>query len=891
MDALRKNIGMDLIGGAHDMDRFDSLHETAAFLPIIQGPENKMICAFINPETKGILKVYPEHLGFFLEKIGTEAELRAMVGIATAVMDSVDSEVVYTPDDSVAVSQLPTPELLVEARRLLDVLAASVEKKRVKIGGGSTGVSYAVVLARLETRVSWVPHNAFLELAQLYTTVYRNFYGLGDFLALVATSLHLDNIWPLAVTRKITTPLFVDTVKQEEVEMEVNGEQMVLSQKYVTFKAFKGFVLETDSEGGLSESDAADDPFLAESITLKLEKNQMTKMMDRDLMLKTAILSIRDENPRIKRAKNNIKLVDEFFMGIDRMAQPAFVKLAKKLMGSAHMVAILQSTLRSSILSWGLNDVAGTNTTMSDPELLNKLRRQTYVRMLADLSLLKVSRTPMGMFSVKDVSVKLDDRYWQGKKDATADQDKILQFYNQQGPTTFIEWLNKIGIESLEIPEKREPGKVFPVNCLWSVYNSTEFTEFGTLTVNSTGKGATQSGTKHNSCSDLSDLGKFRYVVRATPGTPPASILGLMHLIRTALFGVVCVSIHMAGEFFAEENLDLELNSNNKAATTVMRKMGDQFFRGYFFNLGNDDKKVKSSFDMIFRVFGAKGRALLSRKDGNGPNLRRSNAFNGLEWLRKKVKARPELANNMRRAIRNLLERYDVQAMILDQAETRSLYYLRPMFMTPFKTELQASTIISKKADFNNAPTLLHVNLTSVTISPTNTHFTLPLAPIFNKWDQHKVYGIILEMNTNVYSQATRGTWTATGGGQFFGADVGIDSLMSSLLSQVSEDEPVTSELINMFSLDKVRYDTVVERLKALSRYEETEPPVYGEDLVLSRELEQSDELDCGTENNEPLVLQPFEKDCSRKRAATTLSELWAGPSTKISRIEGDDED
>ncbi|AVP72218.1 ORF43 [Silurid herpesvirus 1] len=891
MEALRKHIGMDLIGGAHDLDRFDSIKDTKPFLPVVQGPDNKLICAFINTATDEILKVYPEHLGFFLEKIGTEPELRKMVGVARGVIAQVQEQKLFVADDKVEIFDGTTEELLVAARGVLDELVTCIEQKRVQVAAGANQSenSYPMLLLQLELRGAWAPHTAFLELAQMYTTIYQKHYGLGDFLTMVASMLHLDDVWPLATTKRILTPLFVDDLIQEDVEMMVNGAMRTLTERFIIFKPFKGFILETSSKGDLSESEALDNPELAKTISLKLDRAQMTKVGDRDAALRAAILSINASTPAIRALKQELKTNEDFFMAIDRMAQPQFVKLAKKILSTTHMVAVLQSTLRSCIVPWGINDVSGTTTSMADTELLTKLRRQVYARMFADFVLLRSAKVPMGALGIRDIGIKMEDKYWAPRKDTLGEQEKILQLYHTQGMTLGVEWMNKIGLEPVEIRPQREPGRVFPVTCLWSVYNGTEFTEFGTLTAGAGGKGTATGGAKYGTV-DMNDHSKFKYVFKGTPAAPPASIIGLVHMGRMALMGVVGVSIYMAGEFSGDENLNLDLISSNRATTSIMRKMGERFFTGYFFNIKADDQLVKSSFSTTFGVFGSKGRAFLNKRSPNesGPLSRSAHFNNKLEWLRRKVIANPALVKQMSRNINALIERYDTRAMVLDQVETKSLFYLRPILMTPYRTEIPMTTILSKRGDFSNSPVLLHTNMLVASISATSLYFTLPQAPVFNKWDQHQVYGVIIEHNRGVYSEATRASWSTMGGAQSLGTDTGVDSLMCSLLAQVCDDEPVTSEMINMFSLDRARYTAVVERLAATGRFQETEPRVYGDDLTM-------DDTSSGPSTTPEdaattLVFQPFEKDGGTKRAAETIRDLWGGPPTKMSRIDGDDD-
>uniref|UniRef100_A0AB33V998 ORF43 n=1 Tax=Latid herpesvirus 1 TaxID=3096545 RepID=A0AB33V998_9VIRU len=891
MNALGKNLGGDALGGFHDMGRFETLMTVRPLLPVIQGPENRVICSMVNDRLKTIEVLLPEHFGYFLNPTGTPTELRKLIAIAKGVLEDVSSDAPFVypmGEPSDAVGEGATEDMLGEARNLLDRLVAAIPNKKVKLGGAKK--TQTVLATRLSARNAWMPHTTFEELAQVYCTVYWDHYKLSNTPHIIAAGFHLDDAFPLETTKRVLTPLFVEKLLKEEREIEVEGETVVTTTKYLTFRAFKGFLMEVNSKGEMTQWDGKRDDGTVTEAVMGLDKTFITEALTKLGDLQRGVAELGKINPVYAAPAQAQKLRDSFFMTPERMNQPMFVKLAKTSFQSDIGIGVLQTLLRTCVMPWSVTDAPGITETMSDYEILDRLRQGFATRFDADLTLLNSSKTPLGALGMRDVGVNMEDRYWtlkhQPKKDST-ETDNSMMLNNIPGNTMFSKLLNELGGRYDIVTRWDKPNKIFPQTGLWSVYNSSEFTEFGTLAPPQVAGKAVSTASKFTSCTDLSDFSKFKYIVKLTPAAPPSSVIILAHQVRLSIFGALGYAICSAGQFSQDETIDTELGPT-KAMITVTKECCDQFLRGFSFNYQKEIGSAMTSFELNLGVNSSKGRAIYNKSQANrSVLLHMSNYFKGgIEWLRDRVMRNTALVSKLSKTVKGLLESYDVREMIIEESRERPIYYLRPFFMTPFKSEIPTISILTNKQAFNNSPFLLNTNNTVVTIPTSGTFCTVPMAPVFNSWDTHNVYGIVIENNARVYSVATRERWSKGGsGGRTMVTDDSIESLINSLLGQTCEGDPVTSADLNMFELEPVKYEAVKARLEAMGRYLETEPPVFGDGAAGGS---------AGAAAPEPpsceLNLKQYEDASSKKRAAAaTLGELWTSEPTKRIRIEGDE--
>ncbi|TXC12667.1 hypothetical protein DP148_27200, partial [Salmonella enterica subsp. enterica serovar Typhimurium] len=164
-------------------------------------PANRIVCSIINDTTKEILLLLPEHFGYFLEKTGKIQDLIRLMAIGQGVLDTLDKDVFFSANNltiDMPKDVSDTAPFLTQARTMLDTLASVISQKKIKIGTANTQTS---ITARLMCKLAWTPHTVFLELCQVYTTLYWEKYNPSDVPYLLAAGLHLDGVFPLQTTK------------------------------------------------------------------------------------------------------------------------------------------------------------------------------------------------------------------------------------------------------------------------------------------------------------------------------------------------------------------------------------------------------------------------------------------------------------------------------------------------------------------------------------------------------------------------------------------------------------------------------------------------------------------------------------------------------------------
>lgn len=836
-------------GAFHDpIERFATIANVRPLLPIIAGPVNKIVCSVFDDISNEILMVALEHLGFFLPKNEqiTKSEayhaLTRMMKIAQTMIDSNDTKPLI-PLEKYPTEAIPAD---VEIRKtmeasivLLNTIHGLIETRGVKYSKPGEVVA---VVASVRARLCYVPASVFEDLAGAYVDMYKIIYPFFKEVESIAMSCDISELFPKSITRKLLLPLVVPQNRTVNKIVKLDEEEVTIAENWLFFTIFKGFLYSADTSAitswdGIDKGEELAKPTIVLSktdfgFTLKLEEN-----------IQRLVKAEAAKNPKWKAFEK--KLMDEvnFYNSGSRMAQHAFQKTVKLLCQTSQGLGILQNQMRMNFKSGSITEAP---TKFNQPNIapndyLTFLMMAFQVNDGGYKQIIRASHGshPLGMFGVVDVSLLYDDNsYGSINTSPGSTPPKTIKLHFIKGDSDITTRVNSYyGTKYVVGNPKYPTTKGIPVLGTLSVFNSTEFTEFGNL-------GLSEDNLKSDTKKYLmeltaQDFNKFCYEVKWNHGAVPNSLPGIMYTLRHTIITTVGGMMAVGAYGLNPSNTSCNLSSANPQIEGAMSLIMEQGLKGFFGRAKPILGSKGYSFELTSSLAVTKGKALFNNK--NQEMLRTSHKFAALEWISSE-KTKRTLEGKISKRMTNLSNLHDVKKMIIDLESQNgtALYYLRPAFATPMGLNLPTSTVVSNKSAYNNAPVAFNVGYNVCCVNGQNW-CTTEMDGVLD-WKQHAIYKIILDKNRLWYNPETVKRWSTLGGKPTEGETHSTDEIVSALLSEVDEDEPVTTSTLNSYGLSKDVFDIIVTKLSILGRYENDGVEVYAEAADPSEEMNISDE-------------------------------------------------
>lgn len=867
-----------IIHGVSDPDFFSPIVENRAFLPVLLTEQWAFHIlntnSFVTCDALNVMEnIGFEHLGNFItafplkEVLPSRVKLISLVAIAQHACGLPIGCAAWPICDSL-VDRVDFPgserELLAIARELifklvplLGTVAVPCERFIFKpaevLNWRSSHKQYAERLyANILGEALWMPYNIYTGMCKAYTELYSAVYpSICKHVIVAVQALCMDDFLALETIVRVYSPIFVPQLKtiEEIIESLDDEDDKVNVQHLLSFKLFTGFEVSVEEKKYELVPESCFDftEYFAPNVSVGTQGFKKHTVYS----LETCAIRLVQKYGVEKRFANDC-VREKLFVVDACVAAPkgslggevyeSYIRTLQYGFTATAGAMLLQAGVFNMHTAWRVADCNVFDTANGNVEaVLNKLT-QKYVRLFLSghrTAITSSSNNDWGILVLKNVCFGLGPAYGHTTMgttnfNAATGRNGSILVNAINGRCRFTAALRDLyGHVSGNVPEGITEN--IPITGLWSVYNSSGFTEYANLSTLSQPGGACMSA-----ISDFTDCTKVKNEYKIKIGYAPNSALQMLAVLKTAMVSSIASLMVLGSSTFDGELTCIEDARPQKLFIAGLRNWLERktFVKlpapqadaksGTVFRTSQMEQQVAQFTSQVFMCFNSKS------DNASEFNL------DALDWLADENKT-----EGMSRRMTGLIETFNIKDMIKNVvANVKSKFgngvtlYFRPYFYTV--GPVRYLRMLTKKSEYNNAVVTFYSNWSCITVNANFFSTVKPAKIRTGSANPHHAFKFQMKIAPSVYSKATIASWVSSGSGNesalMINVNVSVMELLKNICLENTCEDFISYDILNRYELQESVYVQVVERLKAMQKFVEEGTPEYYQETERVRE-------------------------------------------------------